>query len=153
MPVSDVINPNAVVFNLEASEKTQVLRNLAELLYRDGSINNRDAFLKDLLQREQEGKTGIGGGIAIPHAKSDAVNRTCIAIAKLKTPILWETIDGLPVQIVILFAVNRKDQNSYFVKLMSQVARLLVQEDFCRALFSAADKDDLLEIWNQTEKE
>ena len=152
MSVSEVINPNAVVLNLEASDKTQVLDRLADLLREDGSIDSKEAFVTDVLLRESEGKTGIGGGVAIPHGKSDAVKRTCIAIAKLKEPIEWETIDGSPVQMIILFAVDGKDKNNYFVKLMSQVARLLAREDFCRKLLSVEDIDNLIKLFQNEEK-
>lgn len=153
MSVSEVINTNAVILNLEAADKAAVLDRLAELLCEDGSIGSKDAFVADVLLRESEGKTGIGGGVAIPHGKSDTVKRTCIAIAKLKEPIEWETIDGKPVRMIILFAVDGKDKNNYFVKLMSRVARLLAREDFCRKLLSVEDKDELLKLFQNEERE
>ena len=153
MSVSEVINTNAVALNLEAANKTEVLDRLAELLWKDGSIGSKEAFVADVLLRESEGKTGIGGGVAIPHGKSDAVKKTCIAIAKLKEPIEWETIDGKPVRMVLLFAVDGKDKNNYFVKLMSRVARLLAREDFCRKLLSVEDKEELLKLFQNEERE
>lgn len=153
MPVSEIINPNAVVLELEVQDKAEVLDRLAELLQKDGSISSKTDFVADVLLRENEGKTGIGGGVAIPHGKSGAVCRTCIAIARLKEPIEWESIDGLPILLVILFAVNEKDKNNYFVKLMSQVARMLARESFCEALLSVGDKRKLLELFKNAERE
>ena len=147
MLISEVINTNAVVLDLEAVNKTEVLNCLTELLFDDDSIDSKDKFLVDVLLRESEGKTGIGCGVAIPHGKSASVKKTCVAIAKLKEPIEWETIDGEPVQVVILFAVDDKDKTNYFIKLMSEVARLLAREDFCRNLLSAKDKNELLRLF------
>lgn len=153
MSVSEVIDANAVVLDLEAADKAEVLNKLAELLFRDGSIGSKSAFVSDVLLRESEGKTGIGGGVAIPHGKSDTVKRTCIAVAKLKNPVKWETVDGQPVRMVFLFAVSGSDKNSYFVRLMSQVARLIAREDFCGKLFSVKSKDELFRLFQNEEIE
>ncbi|WRS26749.1 PTS sugar transporter subunit IIA [Oscillospiraceae bacterium MB08-C2-2] len=147
MSVSEVINQNAVVTDLDAANKAEVLDALAQLLFEDGSVTDKQAFIDDVYLRESEGKTGIGNGVAIPHGKSEVVAKTCIAVAKLKNPIEWETIDGKPVQVIILFAVDGNDKNNYFVKLMSQVARMLARDGFCSSLMSAKDKDELLELF------
>lgn len=147
--VGEVINPNAVVTDLEAAGKQEVFDKLSQLLYQDGSITSKEDFIADVVSREREGKTGIGGGVAIPHGKSDAVKRTCIAVAKLKTPIVWESVDGEPVQIIVLFAVNGRDKNSYFVKLMSQVARMLAKRSFCGQLLGCTTKEELLSLFSK----
>lgn len=145
--VGDVINPKAVVTDLDAADKQEVFDRLSQLLYQDGCITSKEEFIADVVSREKEGKTGIGGGVAIPHGKSDAVKRTCIAVAKLKAPIAWESVDGGPVQIVVLFAVNGQDKNSYFVRLMSQVARALAKESFCSRLLACTKKEELLSLF------
>ncbi|MEA9390271.1 PTS sugar transporter subunit IIA [Acerihabitans sp. TG2] len=147
MILSDVINKNAVQVNMPANDKAQALTMLADLLYQDGAINDKDGFINDVYHRENEGKTGIGGFIAIPHGKSAYVNHTCIAIGLLDRPILWESLDGNPVKVIILFAVNTKDKNDYFVKMMSQVARMLGKEDVCEQLISATSTEELLSIF------
>lgn len=145
--VGEVINPNAVVTDLDAANKQEVFEKLSQLLYQDGSITSKENFIADVVSREREGKTGIGCGVAIPHGKSDAVKHTCIAVAKLKVPIEWESVDGEPVQIIVLFAVNGRDKNSYFVKLMSQVARMLAKESFCSQLLASTSKKELLSLF------
>lgn len=144
MMLSNVINKNALQINMPATDKRQALESLIDLLYKDGAVNDPHAFIQDVYQREGEGKTGIGGFIAIPHGKSDFVNNTCIAIGLLKKPIEWESLDGNRVKVIILFAVNKKDKNDYFVKMMSQVARMLGKEETCEKLLSAASTDELV---------
>ncbi len=147
MLIHEIINQNAVIYNLPAKDKSEVFDLISQKLFEDGSITSKEAFIEDVYLREKEGKTGIGEGVAIPHGKSEAVTKTCIAIAKLKEPIPWETIDGKPVRIVIMFAVDNKDKNNYFVKLMSQVARMLAHEDFCEGLVNAGSKEELLALF------
>lgn len=147
MILSEVINKNAVQVNMPANDKVQALTMLADLLYQDGAINDKDGFINDVFHRENEGQTGIGGSIAIPHGKSAYVNHTCIAIGLLERPIPWESLDDNPVKVIILFAVNTKDKNDYFVKMMSQVARMLGKEDVCEQLVSATSVDELLSIF------
>lgn len=144
MSISEVINKQAIAMDLDTTDKESTLKALCHLLYIAGSINSIEGFLQDVYRREQEGKTGIGNGIAIPHGKSDAVKQTCIAIAKLKKPITWETNDGKPVQMIMLFAVKNEDRNNYFLKLMAQIARRLANDDFCKEVIASADADELL---------
>jgi PTS system fructose-specific IIA component len=152
MPVSEIIDPASIVLDLPASNKAEVLDFLAELLYGNGVVSSKEIFKADVLLRESEGKTGIGGGVAIPHGKSEAVLRTCITVARLKDPVQWESVDGEPVALVILFAVRRDDKNDYFVKLMSQVARMLARERFCEALLAAESERELLDLFMENEE-
>ena len=98
-------------------------------------------------RRESQGKTGIGDGIAIPHGKSLAVKRNCISVLKLEQPIQWETLDGLPAQVFIIFAINQKDKDDYFLRLMASVAKKLAQEGTCGKLMGSSTKEDILEAF------
>ncbi len=148
MKVSDVINPNAVDLNMDAHNKEEALARLCELLEKDGSVTSAELFKKDVYFRESEGHTGIGDGVAIPHGKSETVLKTCIAIGRCKEPIEWETIDGKPVRVIILFAVSKDDKNNYFVKLMSEVARMLAHPGTAEKLLRCADCGELLAIFD-----
>lgn len=147
MLVADVLNRNAIVLDLAAADKAAVLDALAERLVADGSVTAKADFIADVYAREAEGKTGIGGGVAIPHGKSAAVAQTCVAVARLKDPIAWETLDGQPVNIIILFAVSLDDKGMSFVKLMSQVARKLAHDETTLNLLAAKTVDDVVAVF------
>ena len=83
--------------------------------------------------------------MAIPHGKSKYVSKTCIAILKLKKPIEWETADGKPVSVLVMFAVNEQDKSKYFLKLMAQVARRLAQNGVCERLLSCQTNQELID--------
>ena len=91
--------------------------------------------------------TGIGDGIAIPHGKSLAVKRNCISVLKLERPIQWETLDGRPAQMFIIFAINQRDKDDYFLRLMASVAKKLAQEGTCGKLMGSSTKEDILEAF------
>lgn len=139
-----VINENAVRIGVAAADKEEAFQYIAKILYEDGTLTSVEDFKKDLYYRESLGSTGIGGGVAIPHGKSRAVKKSCIAIVKLEHPIPWETTDEKPVQVLILFAVKEEDKSTYFLRLMAQVARKLAQDGVCAKLVGAHTKKELL---------
>ena len=143
--LKDVINPDAVAVDVEAGNKEEAFQYATEMLYRSGVLTSMEDFKKDLYLREAEGQTGIGNGVAIPHGKSKYVSKTCIAILKLKNPIEWETADGKPVSVLVMFAVNEQDKSKYFLKLMAQVARRLAQNGVCERLLSCQTNQELID--------
>lgn len=145
MDYLSIINPNAVKVGVEAASKEEVFEYASQLLRGDGAIGSVEEFKKDLYFRESLGQTGIGGGVAIPHGKSGAVERTCISILKLAQPVAWETADGKPVQVVILFAVSLADKNDCFLRMMAQVARKLAREGVCSKLMAATAPQELID--------
>lgn len=148
MKVSDVINVHAVDLEMDAKNKEDALSRLCGLLEKDSAVTSADAFKKDVYFREKEGRTGIGEGVAIPHGKSEAVRKTCIAVGRCKDPIEWESVDGEPIRVIILFAVSLKDKNNTFVKLMSQVARMLAHPGTAEKLLHCVDSEDLLAVFD-----
>ena len=147
MNLLEVINENAVAVNVKAQNKEEVFECVCDLLLKDGSITSKEEFKQDLYIRESQGKTGIGDGIAIPHGKSLAVKRNCISVLKLEQPIQWETLDGLPAQVFIIFAINQMDKDDYFLRLMASVAKKLAQEGTCGKLMGSSTKEDILEAF------
>lgn len=140
-----IINPHTVQVDVPAASKAEVFDYAAKALLQDGVLTDAEDFKKDLYYRESLGPTGIGGGVAIPHGKSGAVARTCISILKLEHPIEWETADGKPVQVIILFAVSLADKNNTFLRMMAQVARKLAREGVCAQLVAAASPEELMQ--------
>jgi mannitol/fructose-specific phosphotransferase system IIA component (Ntr-type) len=89
---------------------------MTERAYKHGFIKNKAAFLKDLWEREQSASTGMQGGIAIPHSRSGSAGSVVIAIARLSTPIEYESLDGSPVDLVFLIAAS-EDTKEYLQTL------------------------------------
>lgn len=96
--------------------------------------------------REGEGQTGIGMGVAIPHGKSAGVNETALAIGTSKNPLAWESLDGEPVTVVILFAVTEGDSDVVHLKLLQRVAMLLAHESFVEKLHAVTSPQEMLAL-------
>ena len=144
--ISNVIDQKLIALDLDVSNKVEMLERLTDLFEEQGKLNDREAFVKDVMWREGEGQTGIGMGVAIPHGKSEGVNKTALAIGTSKQPIEWESLDGEPVSIVILFAVTMGDSDVVHPKLLQHVAMLLAHESFVEKLHAVKSPEEMLEL-------
>ena len=142
--IAKIINANLIELHLKGQTKAEVIDELSNLLTEDGDVIDKEAFVTDVFKREEEGATGIGQGVAIPHGKSTAVQNTTIAIGLSDHPIPWETLDGEPVTAVILFAVRDQDADTLHLKLLQQVAILLSDDGFIEAMHSVKTKEQLI---------
>lgn len=149
MNVAEVLKAEHIDLNLNAESKEDALAALTELLYKSGKLSDKEAFLKDVLDRESVSTTGIGNGIAIPHGKSPSVIETTVAIGRLTKETDWESVDDKPVKLVVLLAVNDADKTGVHVRLLSEMARKLASADNCMRLLNAADADEIIKIFSE----
>lgn len=144
--IADVLTEDLICLEMKAKTKAEAIVELSKILEQKGSIVSVDGFTKDVFQREKEGMTGIGNGLAIPHGKSESVRKTCLAVGKVSTPLLWESLDSQPVKVIILFAVKDTDANTVHIKLLQKVAMLLAEETFIDTLIQAATKSEIMAL-------
>lgn len=144
-----VVHKELMIVPSSSKNKDEVIHELGRLLFVEGYIENEKEFVDDVYLRETEGVTGIGQGIAIPHGKSDAVKETTIAIAVLENEIEWETLDGKPVKVVIMFAVTDEDSNMTHILLLQEVAKHLAHEDFIEKVVKVKSKVELFKLFTE----
>lgn len=149
MNVAEVLKKEQIVLDLAAADKTEALTKLTDLLWNNGKLTDRDAFLTDVLNREKISTTGIGNGIAIPHGKSASVRETTVAIGRLARKVEWESVDDEPVGLVVLLAVNDADKTGVHVKLLSGMARKLASAETCKRLLDAKTAEKLIQIFSE----
>lgn len=149
MSVGEVLKPERIELSLSAKTKEDALETLCDMLLKSGAINDKEAFLKDVLKRESISTTGIGNGIAIPHGKSDSVIETTAAVGRLETPVEWESVDDKPVRFIVLLAVSEKDKTGGHIKLLSEMARKLANEENCKKLLLANSKEEIINIFSE----
>ena len=149
MDITKVLNTNRVILNMKATNKTEAIEELTDLLQKDGAINCRETFIKDVWQRESEGSTGFENHIAIPHGKSSAAVNTTLAIGRTRHDIPWETLDGSNVRCIILFAVRLEDQNTTHIRLLSQVAGALADEEIIEQLLVERSPQKIIGLFSQ----
>ena len=144
--IKEVINQELIIEDLNVETKLEALQALVNLLDTQGYLIDPEEFLNDVLLREEEGVTGLGEGIAIPHGKSDGVNKTVIAIGKNKKGIDWGSVDEELVEVIILFAVKKTDETTLHIKMLQKVAILLSDEELLYKLRNAATNLEIYEL-------
>lgn len=147
MEMKEFLSKDLINLEMKANTKRGAIIELCELLFENGYITNVDDFVDDIYQREEEGETGIGQGVAIPHGKSDNVIKTSLAIGRPKEIIGWEGEENQPVEIIILFAVRMVDNTSVHLQLLSQVATKLGNDYILDRLKSVEDPQEIINIF------
>lgn len=137
MDLSDLIDEKAVIGSLRASSKKQALQSLAERVSALTGLDDRSVF-DALLQRERLGSTGVGHGIAIPHAKLPGVSRIFGLFARLDKPIEFEALDEEPVDLVFVL-IAPEGAGADHLKALARVARVLRDSGVAAKLRGTAD--------------
>jgi PTS system nitrogen regulatory IIA component len=144
MPLSDLLAAKAVVSALKASDKKEAIRGLTARL---GALIRRDPneIFEVLLQRERLGSTGIGGGVAIPHAKLPRLEKLVGAFARLEKPIDFDAVDGEPVDLVFVLLAPEAAGADH-LKALARIARLLRDPKVAEKLRTVADSDQMFGV-------
>ena len=151
MNFGNVLKKELMVFNLDSTTKEEAIRELSKLLLEHNVINNEDQYIQAVLDRENHSTTGVGNGIAIPHGKSSSVDKTSIVFAKSKQPIEWDSLDGKPVDIIFLLAIKGEDQGDTHLKILSEIAMKLMDDDVVQNLKQAVQPEAVIEILEKGE--
>ncbi|MFL2072262.1 PTS sugar transporter subunit IIA [Marinilactibacillus psychrotolerans] len=146
MDLSKIVKEELVSLNMNTHTKREMLRELSNKLFEKGCIEDVNHFMKDVYLREEEGQTGLGNSIAIPHGKSSAVLKTSIAIGKSLNDLEWESLDDQPVKLVILFAVKESDKTTTHLKMLSQVAVTLADDDVLKGLLESEEPYQIVDL-------
>lgn len=144
MNLTDLIAPDALVGSLKAVSKKQAIQDLSERLAERIGLPAREVF-DQLLQRERLGSTGIGHGIAIPHARIRGVDRIVGAFARLEKPIDFDAIDDEPVDLIFMLLAP-EDEGADHLKALAKVARALRDSDLAAKLRSSRDAATLYAV-------
>ncbi|MBT4502661.1 MAG: PTS sugar transporter subunit IIA [Gemmatimonadetes bacterium] len=136
-----------ILVGMQASRNFDAIRELAGLLADDDDeILDPKRFLADLIRREKQSSTGIGKGVAVPHAHEDSIQHQLLAIGISREGIEFNAIDGEPVHIVALLATPRKHQKQH-MELLAALSRLLQQEQVRQNLIAAENAAEVIDIF------
>lgn len=150
--ITDLISTESIELNSRVKTKGEAIDRLMELIDRKGIIKDRKAFKKQVLSREEEGTTGIGAGIAIPHGKCDAVAEPGLAALTVKGGVDYDSIDNEPADLLFLIAAPDTKDNIH-LDILSRLCVLLMNEALIENLRKAETNDEFLEYVKQAEKE
>lgn len=145
MRIRDLLAAESIELNGSATDKKDVLNKMVDLMAKSGKINNIETYRAGVFAREEEGTTGIGEGIAIPHCKSDAVNAPGLAAMVVKGGVEFDSLDGAPVHILFLIAAPNTKDNVH-LDVLSKLSVMLMDENFTTSLRNAKSVDEFLQI-------
>jgi fructose-specific phosphotransferase system IIA component len=140
MNIEDLFNKECIDLNFRVVHKEDALRKMALMLQAEGRISDLDQFLEDIFAREESVSTGVGFGVAIPHAISAAVLSPSIAVAKTKDGLDFNAIDDELVHLIFMLAIPKEVENDEYIRTLAKLARLLVNEEFRMELMNVKDK-------------
>ena len=152
MKITDLLKRESVELSRTPESKGQAIDQMVELMAKGGNINDLQRYKEGVLKREEEGTTGIGEGIAIPHGKCDAVKKPGLAAMVIKNGVEFEALDDEPVTLLFLIAAPNTEDNVH-LEVLSRLSMLLMDEDFRNKLLHAKDVDEFLAYVDAAEKE
>ena len=152
MKITDLIKKDSIDLNVEASQKEEIIKKAVELMNNNGNIIDKDEYLKLVMKREEEGSTGIGEEIAIPHGKGESISAPGVAAMVIPNGVDFNSLDGNPVKLLFLIAAPNSKENVH-LEVLSRLSTLLMDERFRKDLINAKSKDEFLKIIDQAEKE
>jgi PTS system nitrogen regulatory IIA component len=144
MKLLDFLAKEAILEGLASEDKKGILEELAAPVAKAANTSHEN-LVKVLMEREQLGSTGIGGGIGIPHGKSKQIDSLVIGFGRSRKGVDFESMDGKPTYIFFLI-ITPDNSTSLHLKVLARISRLLKSESFKEGLLSAADKDEIYEI-------
>ena len=136
--LSSLLAPARVAVGLDVPDKASLLRHVVALAAASPAVRDASRLLADVLAREATLSTGVGDGLALPHARSSAVTETVAAVAVLATPVDYDALDGAPVRMALLIASPDTDPAAH-VRLLGRISRLLVVPGARDTLLAAPD--------------
>jgi len=151
MKILEVMSKEAILDDLKSQNKKGILEELVVPLASSTGLNSED-LVRVLMEREQLGSTGIGGGIGIPHGKIKDLESLVLGFGLSRNGINFESIDGEPTHIFFVL-ITPEDSTGLHLKLLARISRILKNDHFKERLLNAADRDELFEIIKQEDEE
>ena len=150
MRISDLLIKDRINLDVQANDKPSLIRELAKLHEKTGVLNDYEGYVEALEAREAQSSTGIGEGIAIPHAKTKYVKEPALAMGRKTSGIDYQSLDDEPATLFFMIAAPDGANNTH-IETLARLSQLLLDDDFKEALEKAPTADAVLDIINKTE--
>lgn len=152
MKITDLISRESIKLNASCLDKADAIHQVVDLMMKSGRISDREIFEKRVFAREEEGTTGVGEGVAIPHGKSEAVIKPGIAAMTVPEGVDYESLDGEPTKLIFLIAAPAEDSDVH-LEMLSKLSMMLMDSNFIESLIAAKSVDEFLQIINDAQAE
>ncbi|MBM3162116.1 MAG: PTS sugar transporter subunit IIA [Chlorobi bacterium] len=152
MKIESLLSAGCIALGLDLETKSQVIDTMLSIVSGHAGITDAARLREDVLRREQEMSTGIGKNIALPHAKTAAVDQPVLALATLKHDLNFDSIDNEPVRIIFLLATPEAMLAEH-LKLLGRITRLAGRADFRERLIASRSPAEVLGLFREEEKD
>jgi PTS system fructose-specific IIC component len=150
MRLTDYISREHVKIGLEGETKEEVIEELVSLLADTSDVSDADAIFEAVMNREREGSTGLEKGVAIPHAKSDAVKSLSIVVGVSREGIDFESQDGKPSHLLFLMVAPTSESGPH-VQAIAKIVKLIKLDKFRKKLIESKKPEDVVEVISRVE--
>ncbi|QKQ98108.1 PTS sugar transporter subunit IIA [Candidatus Nanohaloarchaea archaeon] len=143
--LQSLISPETIELDRDFENKTEAIEGLLQLIDQKGKINDTEKALKALKEREEEATTGVGKGIGIPHAKTEAVTEPSAAFIRAENGVNFGAADGEPARLLFMLLFPEGTEDEY-LDVLSSISRSLIHEDVRNKLLEADNAEKIMEI-------
>lgn len=152
MKITELLSKNTILLDIKGTEKASTIDQLVDVLLKADKISDRDDFKAAIVKREEQSTTGIGDGIAIPHAKTKAVKEAAIVFGKSSNGVHYESLDGKPAHLFFMIAAPDGANNTH-LEALARLSGLLMKVEVRYELLMATTPEDVLNTINRYDKE
>lgn len=152
LKITDILDRQAVILDLDVNDKDEALRRMIDVLAASGKVSDVEQLRRVIIEREKLMSTGIGHGVALPHGKTNVVETSLAALATLRVPIDFDSLDDKPVSIIIML-VGTEGNVGVHLRLLSRISRMVGSDAFRSSLLAAKSVDDVLALLAGYEEE
>lgn len=150
MSLGELIREDCILLDVPATDKSELVRRMVERLQSVGQVADVEAVVHALLERERVMSTGIGGGVAIPHAQTPAVESLAVSLARPHSGIDFASLDEKPVRLV--FMIVGPEERGGFIRILARISRLLYSGDLQARLLEAGSPSEIVRIIREEEE-
>ena len=150
MRIKDILSPESMIMDLHATTKDEAINEMADLEVATGIVNNKEKFVESIWAREKESTTGIGGGIAMPHARNEYINKARVLFAKSEKGVDYDSLDQQPVHLFFMITAPAGADNTH-LQALAKLSSLLINPDLVEKLKAAKTADEVIDLFSQAE--
>lgn len=150
MRIKDILSPESMIMDLKATTKDEAINEMADLEVATGIVNNKEKFVESIWAREKESTTGIGGGIAMPHARNEYINKARVLFAKSEKGVDFDSLDQQPVHLFFMITAPAGADNTH-LQALAKLSSLLINPDLVEKLKAAKTAEEVIDLFSQAE--
>lgn len=152
MRLEEIVGIDGIEVGAEVNDKSELLVRMVDLADKSGKVSNKEEALKDILEREKLMSTGIGKGIALPHAKTNSVKDTVGSFVIMKEPVDFESLDGEPVNLAFML-LGREANVGLHLRILSKISRILNNDEYKEEIIRLRSGEEVIEFFKKLEEE